>query len=170
MSAADLIYIKKGDTLIPSMGGSTKSETHRLQTTISNSRGAKCRNCRIKSQCPLYKETELDCYCKCPDARGRALFYNMPLYSKAILTKLTIETLHTLRKSCLETKDFKMLHDAALKQMEYLYPPVNKNLNVNVDVKDTATEMVKELKKILEQNAEKKEVIDITPKEENAEQ
>ena len=158
----DLIPIKKGQTDIPRLGGQTMTERKHQTLWITASRHAKCMNCSDKLECPFKKynlEMDAECRCSIPEMRGRACMMDMTIWTEEVIEKCSRENLKELKNRCSETKDFKMYHDMLMDVWNKLFPTVQKNLNLNVEVKNVAKEWAREI--LEEAECEDAEYVDV---------
>ena len=92
--------------------------------------------------------------CTIPEARGKAKVLNAGVMTEEVIEGLTRKGMEELRKTCVETKDFKMYCDVALALWNKLYPTVQKNVNLNVNRKDMAQIWVEEMLKECDEKRE----------------
>lgn len=145
MTKEDLIPIKKGETYLAKLGGSTKSPQKRLSALIVQSAKARCKNC--KAVCYLKKsnlEQSNSMICPIPEARAKAIFYAKPVMDEGILDKIAHETLIRMQGLATDVKDLKLLHDSVVKQKASDYPQTQK-LEVQQTTISTSLRDLKEI-------------------------
>ena len=106
-------------------GGKTSSQQRKYASLQTQSYKALCKNC--KARCILKQgniEKAKNHHCTIPEARCKALWYNMPIMEEEVLEKLDRETLFKLAKESRTTKDLKLLHDAIMNKKKTDYPKV----------------------------------------------
>lgn len=147
MSTEDLIPIKKGETRRPRMGGLVKSPRKTRANQLKTFAYSKCKNCRVTG-CPYKKynlEQDKNHLCTCVEAKQKAVELNMPIMNGEVLSKLSFEVISKMQELASDTKDLQIIHNMLLNHKKEFFPNVTKNLNVNVDTKDLATEILDEM-------------------------
>lgn len=80
-------------------GGQAKTEKKSYALLENASREAKCKNCR--AECPFKKDnmkSKRNHVCTVPEARAKAIWYNMPVMCEEILDKIGTETLMEIKR------------------------------------------------------------------------
>ena len=128
-------------------GGLVKSKAKSKANQIKGYRISKCKHCKVRL-CP-YKKYNLSInkehICSIPEVKERSLQLDAPIMTPEILEKVSYEAIEKMIDICGDTKEIKMYHDMLLNHKKEFYPNVNKNLNLNVEVKDTAKEIIDEM-------------------------
>jgi len=109
-------------------GGLVKSDAKKYSVLKEQSKKALCKNC--KAECVLKEENKAklqNFMCNIPDARAKAIWYNMPVMDENLLEKLDRQALLKLVNMCKDSKEIKMLHDAIMNKKKIDYPKVQQH-------------------------------------------
>jgi len=103
----------------------------------------KCKNCKL--DCPFKKfnlKEDKNCLCTIPESRNYSLVYGLPIITEGILDKMSYENIMLMKETSQNVGDLKRTQDSLMDYWDRLFPKVKQNLNVNVDKKDTAENII----------------------------
>lgn len=123
-----------------------------------------CENCELRknNKClmgnNLFKLNEGQ-ICPVPKLQEKAIIYDMEVYDENVILKLLQSNLRNMMKSVESASHIKAIHDMLIQIKHEFYPNINinKNMNLNYDVKKDLDEFFEKVEDINEnENTNKK--------------